>query len=80
MGRYKLEIHRGISEFDIKKIVKYAKILDSNDLLEIYIYNQNSNFDVLGEHIFKDEFDCNIIKDIEKDNKFIKYIKLTKKE
>lgn len=80
MGRYKLELYNGISESEIKKISKYIKILDSNDLLEVYIHDSCAQVDMLKEYVFKNEFGYIVDKDIEKSNEVVKYIKLIKKQ
>lgn len=80
MGRYKLDLYNNISELDIKKINKYAEILDADDFLEVYIHDQCVQVDALRENVFKKDFECTFSKEFEKDHKVINYIKLIKKE
>lgn len=79
MGRYKLDIYNYINESQLNKINAYVKILDTNDTLEIYIHDKSMEYDTLNSKIFRGNFNTTIIKDIERNNKTIKYIKLLKR-
>lgn len=80
MGRYKLEIYNYINESQLNIINEYIKILDINDILEIYIIDRSIEYDTLNRKLLSSIFNTIIIKDIESDNKLIKYIKLIKRD
>lgn len=80
MGRYKLEIYNYINESQLNIINAYIKILDDNDILEIYMHDRSIEYDTLNRKVLSSIFDTMIIKDIERDNKIIKYIKCIKRD
>lgn len=80
MGRYKLDIYDNVNEPELRKINRYIKILDNNDTLEIYIHDKSNNLDMINTCILRNNLKVTISKDIDKDNKTIRYIKIIKKE
>lgn len=80
MRRYKLEIYNYINESQLNIINAYIKILDDNDILEIYMHDRSIEYDTLNRKVLSSILDTMIIKDIERDNKIIKYIKCIKRD